>query len=53
MFKGLIMDIKRISGKWIINGKECSLWSDKEKKYFDHFIKHNKKLVANGYSCTH
>lgn len=48
MYKGLILDIKKIAGKWLINGKGCDMWSDIEKNYFDHFLKHNQKLIQNG-----
>lgn len=47
--KGLVIEIKNIGGKVLINGKsyiECSLI---EKKFFDEFVKE----IKNGSDYTH
>lgn len=32
------IEIKKISGKWLINGKSYDKISEEEKKFFDEFI---------------
>lgn len=41
------IELKQSSGRWLINNKTYALCSEKEKKFFDEFIKEIKNSKDN------